>query len=310
MPNLQIKISGLCVFAFDRPLKKEGPPPTRATLLLPKLTHARALNNFVNQRYEVLDQHFPLLVFNLNARDSASSRDIDFMIPDPKNPDRKKIDQGVCLLFGEDVTIKTDDDKVPHKLELDQTPPAKPLAATADPKEKLSLWWMATLDDAFPGKGNVNPLFLDNPPGPNQAVLARVQLTQGRLATTDLTDHPCTFMPPGDPKFYQRIATSFTLDLPFQEKVEINVERREDGKISASNLILKGPGNVQIEIKNMEIDELIGMKKSYSPRPEADFEVYADILAQPIEGKPPFLRQTGPGSPAGVTFSTCPPAGG
>jgi hypothetical protein len=309
MPNLQIKISGLCVFAFDRPLKKAGPPPTRATLLLPKLTHARALNNFVNQRYEVLDQHFPLLVFDLDARDPASTRDSDFLVPDTA---RTRIEKGVCLLFGDDLTITTDDGKVASKLNLDQTPPTKPLATTVDPKERQSLWWMATLEDAFPGKGEVNPLFIDNPPGSNQAVLARVQLTQGRLASAELTDHPCTFMPPGNPKFYQRIATSFTLDLPFKEKIEINIERREDGKISPSQLILRPPSrsNFTIEIKNMEIDELIGMKKSYSPRPEADFEVYADILAQPIVGKPPFLRQTGPGSPAGVTFSTCPPAGG
>jgi hypothetical protein len=74
------------------------------------------------------------------------------------------------------------------------------------------------------------------------------------------------------------------LELPFQKKITIDITRREGGQETRSQLIL-APGSepdLRIEIKNMEVDELIGMKKSYSPRPEADFEVYADLLKDPL----------------------------
>jgi hypothetical protein len=318
MPNLRIKISGLCIFAFDRPLKGEV-PPTRATLLLQKLTHARTLSNVPNQRYEVLDQHFPLLVFNLPDRDPASTRTADFLaLPDSTG---RQMTKGVCLLFGDDLKILPDGQEkgADDYLRVDAKPPKEPSNPTEE--ELKSLWWMATLQDAFPTKANeapvgIDPVFINSKPGANQAILARIDLAEGRLMTHERTDRSCIFAPPGNPEFNQQIAVSFHLDIPFKEKVVIKVTRRADGREEESHLVLApsghGSGGLELEIKNMEIDELIGMKRSYSPRPEADFEVYADLLAN----KPPgldqrtYLRQMTPGNPAGIRFSTCPPTGG
>jgi hypothetical protein len=316
MPNLQVKISGLCLFAFDSPLKG-GKAPTGAKLLLQKLTHARPLSKNPNQRqsYEVLDQHFPLLVFNLTERDAASSRPTDFFAT--PGSDGKQMTKGVCVLFGDDVEIRPDGNGGNGSgLQLDNQEPKDPNNPT--PEELKSLSWMATLQDAFPVKNGqpavtIDPIFSENPPGANQAIVARVVLRQGLLTTDQLTPRICTFVPPGNPKFSKRIAISFNWDIPFKEKVVIQTTKRIEGRIVPSELVLTpsghGGGDLTIEIKNMEIDELIGIQRSYSPRPEADFEVYADLL----KNRPPsptYIRQVGPGNPAGITNSTCPPSGG
>jgi hypothetical protein len=326
MPNLRVKISGLCVFAFERPLKTSVEPPTAATLLLQKLTHARALSNVPNQRYEILDQHFPLFVYNLADRDSASTRTTDFLaVPDANG---KQMTKGVCLLFGDDVKILSDMDSSEKqngrsdgkngasRLQFDLKGPKDKDNPTED--ELKSLWWMATLQDAFP-EAEIDPVFVQSAPGANQAILARVKLDRGLLTTDQRTDRPCTFVSPGNQKFDQQVATSFNLDIPFKEKIVIEITRKIEGRVEPSKLILApsghGSGGLEIEIKNMEIDELIGMKRSYSPRPEADFEIYADLLKKKPDGfsapkTTTYLRQTGPGNPAGIRNSTCPPTGG
>lgn len=312
MPNLQIRISGLCFFAFDNPLKAErGPAPTSATLLLQKLTQARMLSHVVLGRNEILDQHFPLLEFDLGDRDARSTRRADFFARPDENG---RMSRGVCLLFGDDVTIETDDPTVPSHLQLGRSRPRNPdaLPQQLTEEEKDTLWWMPTLEDAFPGNAALNRNFVNLPPGANQAVLARVQLRQGRLRTLELSDLPCEFVPPGSPNFNQRIATALSLEIPFREKVTFKMTRRIDGRAEENALVLKplDGGDLDVELKNMEIDELIGVRKNYSARLEADFEIYAELLQNPVPGGPTHLLQRSPGNPAGVGMSNCPPGGG
>src|SRR5436309_15480375 len=209
MPTLRITFSGLCTFVFDQRLKDpKGPKPSEATVLLQRLTRARLLSNLATTKPEILDQHFPLLEFNLADYDSASSRLADIHC----SPDASgKMTKGTCLLNGEDLTILLDDRKMERNaLELSRDKPSNENSPNLGKQERDSLWWMATLDDVFPAKPNINPIVLNTPPGSNQPILARLLLTEGRLRTLELTDFPCTIVPPpGASKFNQRVATTF-----------------------------------------------------------------------------------------------------
>jgi hypothetical protein len=309
MPNLRIRISGLCFFAFNRPLKTSREDPTSARLLLQRLTSARTLKHMVLGRNEVLDQHFPMLEFSLGDRDATSTRRVDFSARPDANG---RMTRGVCLLFGDDVTITTDDGGVAPTLQLDRSKPEDPAALQLSQQEQGSLWWMPTLEDAFPGNSAINPLFANNPPAANQPILARVELNQGKLQTLELSDYPCTFVSPGSASFNQRIATALALDIPFKRRIIFDMVRRIDGQQETSRLVLRPSdgGDLDVEIKNMEIDDLIGIRKNYSARLEADFEIYADLLLNPLQAGPTYLRQITPGNPAGVGLSNCPPGGG
>jgi hypothetical protein len=312
MSTLRIAFSGLCTFAFTgRPLKGEGDPPTEVVVLLQRLTRARSLSNAASARSEVLDQHFPLLEFKLNDFNPASTRKADVHCRPDADGDMTK---GICYLNGEELTIFLDGRPMrSDSLDLSRKRPANPEALNLTQEERDSLWWMATLQDVFPGNPRINPKILEVQPGSNQPVLARVKLSEGTLRTLELTDAPCTVVGSSSSSFNQRVGTSFELAIDFEHTVEIEMVSNRNGKREKKRLVLWGPrrkGDLQIGIMNMEIDRVMGVDPASGPRPEADFSVYADILQDRVEGPIPFLRQTFPGSPAGNATSTCVPGGG
>src|SRR5262249_10646003 len=153
----------------------------------------------------------------------------------------------------------------------------------------------------------------NNPPGPNQTIIARVVLSEGTLKTVELSDQPCTFTSPGSVSFNQRIATSFVLEVPFAKAVELSMKRPNGNQIETRRLIFSPTAgkDLQIAIKNMEIDPSIGLPPYTSPRAVADFEIYARLLpgGSPVQN-PPFPLQLSPGGASGVGLSHCPPGGG
>jgi hypothetical protein len=299
MPTLRINFSGLCFFAFNQSLKGAGTAPTEANVLLQRLTRSRLVRN----GREVLDQHFPLLELDMADWDPASTRRVTFQRFPVLNPARPR---GVLLLNGDDLTILPDG--LPTKtgaLQLIRDKPANPSEPALTGQDKETMWWMATLDDAFPGKAKIDPIFVKNPPGPNQPILARVQLTDGKLTTDRLTDYSCTFAHPASASFNQRVAMEFKWEIPFQKKVEIAVNGAEKLVLSPAN------GNdVQIKIMNMEIDSFLGIPSAYGPRAEADFEIYMDLLPNLNPGDRTFLSRVSPGTPAAGAVSSCVPGGG
>lgn len=321
MPTFKLMISGLCIFAFDRPLPKgqpNGQKPTSATLLLQRLTQSRQLTHMLSSsKHDVLDQHFPLLAFDADDLDpKASDRGPDFL----GVPVNGKMTKGVCLLFGDDLTISIDGRPMQQNaLALSVDRPSDPFAPQVTDANLSTLWWMATLEDAFPGNGTINPIFIKSKPGPNQPILSRLQLGEGTLMTAALTDDPCTFLPPGSQSFNQRIATSFVLEIPFQKTVEIGLERPKGTGVDPRKIVFAPPAgkDLVIDIKNMEVNQLIGFDMAYGiPQATADFEVYADLLQNPIIDPTTnkvlgtaLVRNTIGGS-AGVGLSHCPPSGG
>jgi len=284
--------------------------PTEATVLLQRLTQARLLTKVANGKPQILDQHFPLLEFYRADLVEGSTR-----IPDVHcSPDLNgSMMKGTCLLNGEDITFSLDGRRMERNaLEVAWQPPKDPTTTHLTKSERDSLSWMATLQDAFGKAIRVNPVVLNTPPGSNQPILARVQLTEGRLRTLDLTDFACTIVPPVKNAFNQRVATSFEFSVPFSNTVEIRMVANRNGRTTDRSLILRpvNGGDVELGIMNMEINRLVGMDPANGPRAEADFGVYSDLLLEEITGTVPFLRQTTAGDPAGAGgMSTCVPAG-
>src|SRR5262249_14218756 len=216
---------------------------------------------------------------------------------------------GAFLLLGEDLTIRPDGQPPKrNSLRLSSSEPQnKTDKPTMSDSERATLWWMATLDDAFPGLGGVNPVLIDNPPAVNSEILARVQLGEGSLKTLDLSPDPVRFVF-GSPSFRQFVALKLRLAVDFTSFVEIVMESKsQSGQQVVRKLVLKpaaASGEILIDIQNQEIDTLIGIPPSYpTKRAEADFEVYARlnpnlpaVIAAKAAGTLPFL-QVPPGFP-------------
>jgi hypothetical protein len=309
MPKLKIQFYGLCMFVFNGSIKNKGPKPTEARVLLPKLTRARQLRHVVNGRNEVLDQHFPFLEYDLKNRSPESDRKPNFLLPESEDGEMPR---GVCLLFGDDIEIRPDGKKG-SGLSVVKDEPRDKNWRTAEGEDRETLWWLATLEDAFPGGGRVRKEFYQNEPGPNEAILTRVLLDVGKLRTDAVTDESCMFVHPGSPTFSQPVATHLALDVDFERHVEIVMTRRENGKPEEQKLVLVPKGDeMKIEIKNVEVDEMIGIEDRFvGRRPEADYEVYAGLSEDLPPGAPiPIVRKVGPHNAAGNSGSVCPPAGG
>jgi len=312
MPTLRLSFSGLCTFVFDPPLQQAEAAVDRVTVLLQRLTRARPLAHQVNLQPEVLDQHFPLLEFNRADYQPASTRQADFhCFPDAAG----EMTKGVCLLNGEELTILPDGQESGRgRVEFSKAPPADPASSLLSREEQESLFWMATLTDTLGTRGVINPKLLDTAPASNQPILAKAVLTQGRLKTRELTDSSYTIGGADGPSsFNRRVATSFELEVPFNNTVTIRMVANRNGIRTVRQLVLKPAfGDVlQAGVANMEIDRFIGMDPASAPRVEADFEVYADLLVRPIDrGQPrPFLRPAGPGNISAQGQSGCAPAG-
>lgn len=309
MPMLRLSFSGLCTLAFDPPLQETGTTLTEVTVLLQRLTRARPLSNRVNLQPEVLDQHFPLLEFNLANLRPESTRRADFhCFPDAEG----RMTRGVCLLNGEDLTILREGvARQGSPIEFSKKEPVK--LDDPSPVEQESLFWLASLEDALPGQAALKPKLLATPPGSNQPILARVRLTEGKLKTRELTDLPFTIGGSRNPSaLNRRIATTFELEVYFQNTVAIQMVANRNGRTTSSRLVLASAGgeDVQVGIANIEINRFIGMDPASGPRVEADFEVHLDLLANPPgQGQPrPFLRSTSPGNSSGQGMSGCVPA--
>jgi len=313
---LRLSFSGLCTFVFDPPLQEADSAVDKVTVLLQRLTRARPLAHQVNLQPEVLDQHFPLLEFNLADRQPESDRKADFhCFPDAEG----RMTRGVCLLNGEELAILPDGKEVGRsRVEFSKVPPADPANPLLTPQEQESLFWMVTLTDTLGERGVINSKLIDTVPASNQPILAKVLLTQGCLKTRELTDLAYTIGGSDGPSsFNRRVATSFELEVPFNKTVTIRMVANRNGIRTESRLVLKPALGDELQamqagIANMEIDRFIGMDPASAPRVEADFEVYADLLEMPIDrGRPrPFLRPAGPGNISAQGQSGCAPAGG
>lgn len=301
MPKLRINISGLCFCAFNNSLKGAidgvGPKPTRVDLLMQRLIRAEPLVH----NHQVLDQHFPLLEFRLADLSGESTRSPSYSFQ--WNPNTDRMERGGCLLAGDDLTILVDGNPLSGgDLNLSVHQPQSS-------SDLNTVWWMPTLEHAFPGVGSIEQRFITTPPSLNTEILARLPLTDGTLTTGKLSDSVCTFVF-GDPTFRRQIATRLKFEIDFTSKVEIDILHREQNTETRTKLAFVPPGgaDLDLELKNSEIDESIGLPR-YGNLPEADFEIYTRLLPESVRSQipPASLVAQGAGNSAGVTMGACPP---
>lgn len=301
MPNLRVTFSGLCVFVFDKPIKTSGPDPSRGVVLLQKLTQCRLLTNATNGRREVLDPHYPLLEFPLRSW-SPNESSAEPGIVTLHGPEAT----GIRLLAGSRVRILPDE--VRESSLVARSP--QPTDQEQPQGENLeTLWWIPTLDDAFPGSREIAPRFIDVDPGPNEPILACVELNRGTLKTTRITDLPARFQKPAAPGFSRRVAVQVALEVPFKTSVQLALDELVAGQRATKTLTFSSPGDISLSIRNMEIDSVLGLSRPLGLRAEADFEVYSDLL-QPSNGsqRTNSLVFVGVGGGAGTQGQgVCPP---
>jgi len=279
MFNCKIVFSGLCGFVFDKEIKnvnKQPPPaneqPTRATVLMPNLLVSRVVER-PGMAAEMIDAHFPQLVFDLANLDAKAST----VQPDLVN---QAIGKAVVMLYEQSLKLNTGPKQPGAATGLSVVNP--PLNGSPTPPD-ASLWWIASVADAFPGgQGLIDPSLLQQTPYANGPLIARLDLAEGELSTEALSVETVTFAVPADPTFNRRIAVKLALLINDVDRgVTFEMQRGSD---PVKKLVLRAnPGEtMQVDIKNNELDAFVGMPVDlvYLPKKyEAEFEVYYEMSA-------------------------------
>jgi hypothetical protein len=307
MFDCKIVFSGLCGFVFDKDLKTAkdrsiptDQQPTRATVLMPNLLVSRVVER-PGMAAEQIDAHFPQLVFNLDNLDAKAST----VQPDLVNQ-ANGTSKAVVMLYEQSVKLNTGP-KQPAAAGLSVVNP--PLNGSPTPPIN-SLWWIASVADAFPGGGGlIDPGLLQQTPYANGPIIARLDLSEGELSTEDLSPETCKFAEGGDQNFDRKIAVKLALLIRNVDRgVTFELQRGGD---PVKKLVLRAnPGQtLAVEIKNNEIDAFVGMPADlvYVPKKyEAEFEVYYEMSDGFLpQGKMPILQQN-PGLQT-VHGGLCPP---
>lgn len=308
MFDCKIVFSGLCGFVFDKGLKdatNQPTPtdqqPTRATVLMPNLLVSRVVER-PGMATEQIDAHFPQLVFNLDNLDAKAST----VQPDLLNQ-ANGTSTAMVMLYEQSVKLNTGPKQAGAAAGLRVINP--PLNGSPTPPIN-SLWWIASVADAFPaGGGMIDPGLLQQTPYANGPIIARLDLSEGELSTESLSPETCKFTADGDQNFNRKIAVKLALLIKNVDRgVTFEMQRGGD---PVKNLVLRAnPGETMtVEIKNNEIDAFVGMPLDlvYVPKQyEAEFEVYYEMSAGFLpQGKIPILQRV-PGLET-VHGGLCPP---
>jgi hypothetical protein len=301
MPNFTIAFDGLIALVFNRPLK-QTPAPDGVTVLIPNLLASRQLQNVtINGADDILDPHYPLLRF-ATAPDPASTWPAGMTLPAPGGP------VSACLLYDMDLALEIDGKAPAGAVQIRNS-------AAASEQDLDTLWWLATIEDAFPNQYEAVPaLVIDRPLAFNQ-VVARLALAQGKLTTGKLSDYPCQFTAPSTSTFKQKIALNIQYTIPFQQQVAlVSTAWKPDPAGTVSRIVWKSAADLVVQIGNVEADPFFGLPIDQYPanRPLEDFEVFYGLV-QPANVKGKMGGIASPvqllpnGSAAGHTM--CPPGG-
>ncbi len=266
--TFRMTLSGLMVVVPDRPFESAFGPAGSVTVLLPNLLRPHPLENGDKA---ILDPHLPFLEFPLAARQSASTRAADLL-----NPARNT---GLCKLLGEEIEILAVPG-LPVGFTLDTREPADP--NQANPDEQKSLFWLATMEQAAPGRGTLKPGLLDSELGEKKDIVARMRVERGRFRTFALSTELCRFEPKGPAGFERRVAISLALEIEgVPSHVALSMKKTgEEPEV----LVLAGKDGevVELNLMNSEIEDVMnpqpaGQVDLDPDRPVADFEVFYDL---------------------------------
>lgn len=303
--TFRMTLSGLMVVVPDRPFASAFGPAGSVTILLPNLLRPHPLEN--GDRAS-LDPHLPFLEFPLAASQAATTRE-----PDLLNPARKT---GLCKLVGEEIEILPVPG-LPVGFTLDTRSPANVNQPTL--AERESLFWLATMEQATPGRGTLKAGLLNSELGETKEIVARARIDRGRLSTLALSLDPCRFEPDGPRNFQRRIAISLVLEIPgVPSHVRLSMKKADR---EAEVLVLAGKDGetVELHLMNSEIEDVMNPRPAVQLpleeplRPIADFEVFYDLAAgfRARNRNEPrrFLQQIREGTPQNPPHALCSPTG-
>lgn len=292
--QFRMVFSGLSVLVPSLEFNGAVQPAESAVMLLPNLLRPRALSD-----RSILDSHFPILKFNLDQRQDSSTRQTD----------AQSGATGLCLLVGEEIEVLPMQ-RLSTSFSMVTDPPADLEEPT--PEHQRSLFWLATMDQAAPGNGRLMSDLVEGPLGTKSKIASRVRLDRGRLVTDRLSRRVCRFNPEGTSRLNRRIAVSLALEIDHVPgPIALSMSRA--GK-PPERLVLaprNGEDVVQVEIQNREADEFFAIIPELEPdlvRPEGDFEIFFDLLAdQRLERR--FIQQIIPEGefPVDPPHAMCPP---
>jgi hypothetical protein len=318
--TFRMRFSGLCVFVPERPFSEadaHGGNVGPVAVLLRNLTVPEKLVSGAG----LTDPHFPLLEFDPRNRRPTSTRDGDFSSHSSIFDGRS-----YCFLRGEALRILIDGNGAQG---------AGVTTPRYDFHEPTSLTWVAEMAQVFPNDPNlvkIKSAFLTQMPDGDSdtaTILARLDLDQGRLSTSRLSDGKVDIVQvqdrqqpanPLDGSFPRRVAIELLLEIPgCEEEVVIEMQRRDEGTDFGAHQLVLGPATgdptdnvVEVQLHHREIDGFIGVPLNYLERKDkADFQVYYELSAQrPVPEAELTVRPQPPGStPAVGTDHTgrCPP---
>jgi hypothetical protein len=313
--TFRMRFSGLCVFVPAQQFStatSDGANVGRIAVLLRNLTVPESLKD----EDGFTDPHFPLLEFDPRNRRASSTRDGNFTshssIFDGKS---------YCLLRGEALRILAGEGAGASGV----TTPAYSL------QDQTSLQWVAEMAQVLPNQAKIKSACLTQMPdgdSDSASIIARIDLEQGRLSTSRLSDGKCDIFQAKkeanasskDGGFPRRVAIELLLEIPgCQEDVVLEMQRRDEGKDFGGHRLVLGPATedpsdnvVEVQIHHREIDGFIGVPLDYLEiRDQADFQVYYELSAiQPSPGTRSTIRPQSPGlTPTVATdhAGRCPP---
>ncbi|MES1244601.1 MAG: hypothetical protein ABUT39_23545 [Acidobacteriota bacterium] len=307
--NFRIVLSGLMAVIPNRP-RFFFAPTESLTVLLPNLRRPRAVGR-PNPQPEILDPHFPFLVVPGGARLAESTRQADLTVPARQ--------EQLFHLLGEEIEIRVPG--LAQGFSMNTSQPRSLVEPTAD--ESRSLFWLATVEDASPGFGAVNPAFLsaDLDLENNDQIASRLSINAGHFCTNLLSEGACRFNPVEDDDverlYAVRLALEFT-DVP--DRVILVLTR---AGVSQELHLGQAAGELEVQLTNREFEDLLSPRdpRRREPavvgRPLNDFDVFYGLTDNnnvPLEARrflelvppPPSPTRTGPVNPP---HALCPPTG-
>lgn len=302
--NFRMVLSGLMVVVPSRPQDFLAPADS-LTVLLPNLRRPRTVGP-PSLQPEILDPHFPFLLIPDGTRLEESTRRVDLAIPEQ---------QQMFHLLGEEIEIQVPG--LAPGLSMNTLRPLDLNQPTAD--EERSLFWIATVEDASPGFGAVNPDFLTAELEGNNQIATRLRIDAGHFCTHLLSERACQFHPTRDGDVERRYAIRLALE--FQEVPDRVILRLTRAGESRELHLGQAAGELEVQLTNREFEDLLNPGNPADPRPAMvdrplnDFDVfYGFSLAPevPAEARR-FLELVplppNPLEPVTPPHALCPPTG-
>ncbi len=299
--TFRMVLSGLMVVVPDRPRSLFGPPES-LTVLVPNLQKPRTLDGA-----DILDPHFPFLEIPTQSRRESSTREADLEIPSRRT--------SLFHLAEEEISIRVPG--LDPALSFNTVKPRD--LAHPNSEEEKSLFWLATVEQASPGYGLVNPSLLTADLVGNGDIATRLRIDTGSLCSHRLSERPCRFEPfQRDGEVDRRYTTQLALEIEGVPGEVILSLRKGDTTTRELHLMPRSRASeLVVHFTNREFEDIVYLSSEQPAdvtRPLADFHVFYDVSLAKRDGRlipaeRRFLQMLPDDGVVHPPHALCPPTG-